>query len=161
MTIKKRFHKKCRSGMHRTKKQIGFSLIEVLVAMVVLSIGLVGLAALQGTALKNSYATFQRSLANLQIQEANERLWVIRCQLRNNPTDALNQARLEWQNEHLLNNNGLFMEDWVGDIVQDSVTSNSGIYTVSVEWLEKNTNTPSSSTPRLESIIHIPFINCP
>ncbi len=60
----------------------GFSLIEVLVAIVVLSIGLLSLAGLQTAAIRNSYASYQRSLANLQTQDAVERLWVNRCALQ-------------------------------------------------------------------------------
>lgn len=39
----------------------GFSLIEVLVAVLVLSIGLLGLAALQATALRNNQSALERS----------------------------------------------------------------------------------------------------
>lgn len=41
----------------------GFTLIEVLIAMLVLSIGLVGLAALQMTSLRNSLSAYHRSQA--------------------------------------------------------------------------------------------------
>lgn len=153
------------SDMKNAPQQNGFTLIEVLVAIVVLSIGLIGLAALQAAALKNTYATFQRTLANLQIQEANERLWIIRCQLKANPATGnpspLHQARSEWQSTHANNNTGLFMENWSGNIVAGTVNGNSGIYTITVQWLEKNTNQPSNSTPTLQSTINIPFINCP
>jgi type IV pilus assembly protein PilV len=45
------------------KKSNGFSLIEVLVAMVILAIGLLGLAALQASSLKNNQTAYYRSLA--------------------------------------------------------------------------------------------------
>jgi type IV pilus assembly protein PilV len=45
------------------KKSNGFSLIEVLVAMVILAIGLLGLAALQASSLKNNQTAYYRGLA--------------------------------------------------------------------------------------------------
>lgn len=44
----------------------GFSLIEVLVALLVLAIGMLGVAALQATALRNSQSAFERSQGVLQ-----------------------------------------------------------------------------------------------
>jgi type IV pilus assembly protein PilV len=41
-----------RQGMRRVKLQRGITLLEVLVALVVLSIGLIGLAGLQSTSLR-------------------------------------------------------------------------------------------------------------
>lgn len=46
-----------------TRRQRGFSLLEVLIAVVVLSFGLLGMAALQINALKNSQSSFQRTQA--------------------------------------------------------------------------------------------------
>jgi len=44
-------------------KSTGFTLIEVLIAMVVLAIGLLGLAGLQVTSLKNNQSAYNRSQA--------------------------------------------------------------------------------------------------
>jgi type IV pilus assembly protein PilV len=45
------------------KKTAGFTLIEVLIAMLVLAVGLLGLAALQATSLKNNQSAYNRSQA--------------------------------------------------------------------------------------------------
>ena len=52
------------SATHKAK-QGGFSLIEVLVSLFVLSIGLLGLAALQVTGLKFNHQSYQRTQATL------------------------------------------------------------------------------------------------
>ncbi len=50
--------------MHNLKTQIGTTLIEVLIAVVVLSIGLVGLAALQTLSMKNNHSAYLRTQAS-------------------------------------------------------------------------------------------------
>lgn len=58
---------------HRTK-QLGFNLIEVLVTIVLLSIGLLGLAALQATSLKSSHGSYYRSIASQQAYDMADRI---------------------------------------------------------------------------------------
>lgn len=55
--------------------QRGFSFIEVLIALVVLSIGLIGVAAMQLKALHSANAGYQRSVVTLAAVDAQERLW--------------------------------------------------------------------------------------
>ena len=52
----------------------GFSLIEVLVAIVVLSIGLLGLAGLQTAGLKSNNSAYQRSQASILANEILDRM---------------------------------------------------------------------------------------
>lgn len=56
-------------------RQRGFTLIEALVALLVLSIGLLGVAAMQLKSLQGAHAAYQRSIASLAAQDAQERLW--------------------------------------------------------------------------------------
>ncbi|WP_404299054.1 type IV pilus modification protein PilV [Halomonas sp.] len=58
--------------MSRSK---GFTLIEAMVALLVLSLGLLGVAAMQFKALQGAHAGYQRSIASLAAQDAQERLW--------------------------------------------------------------------------------------
>lgn len=60
---------------NRMRKQQGFTLIEALVALAVLSFGLLGVAAMQLKALQSAHAGYQRSVASLAAQDAQERLW--------------------------------------------------------------------------------------
>lgn len=61
--------------------QRGFSLIEALIALVVLSIGLIGVAAMQLKALQSATAGYQRSVVTLAAVDAQERLWAELAQL--------------------------------------------------------------------------------
>ncbi|NOS87695.1 MAG: type IV pilus modification protein PilV [Methylococcaceae bacterium] len=56
------------------KTERGFTLIEVLVAMVVLSIGLLGLAGLQATSLKSNQSAYHRSQATQLAYEMADRM---------------------------------------------------------------------------------------
>lgn len=56
-------------------RQAGVGLLEVLVALVVLSVGLLGMAGLQLNALKSATQSYQRSVATLAAIDAQERLW--------------------------------------------------------------------------------------
>ncbi|BBI64304.1 hypothetical protein HSBAA_56100 [Vreelandella sulfidaeris] len=57
------------------RQQYGFSLIEALIALLVLSIGLIGVAAMQLKALQSANAGYQRSVASVAAVDAQERLW--------------------------------------------------------------------------------------
>ncbi|MGE4534171.1 type IV pilus modification protein PilV [Halomonas sp.] len=56
-------------------RQSGFTLIEVLVALLVLAIGMLGVAAMQLKAVQGAHMAYQRSIASLAAQDAQERLW--------------------------------------------------------------------------------------
>jgi len=55
-------------------RQAGFSLIEVLVASLVLSIGLVGVAGLQAVSLKNNQSAYMRSQASALAYDLADRM---------------------------------------------------------------------------------------
>lgn len=62
------------------RSQSGVSLIEVMVALVVLSIGLLGIALLQIRALQSTHAAYQATLASIMATDAEERLWLDRAE---------------------------------------------------------------------------------
>lgn len=55
-----------RPNPHPARAQHGFALLEVLIAVVVLAIGLLGMAALQSSALRNNQSSLERSQAVTQ-----------------------------------------------------------------------------------------------
>ncbi|PMR70975.1 type IV pilus modification protein PilV [Halomonas heilongjiangensis] len=61
--------------MSRLSSQ-GFTLLEALIAVLVLSLGLLGVAAMQLKAMQSAHVAYQRSVATLAAQDAVERLWV-------------------------------------------------------------------------------------
>jgi type IV pilus assembly protein PilV len=63
-----------RTGSARPDSQQGFSLIEVLVALLVLSIGLLGLAALQTTSLKYNTESYFRTQATYFVYDIVDRM---------------------------------------------------------------------------------------
>lgn len=68
----------------KKNRQLGASMIEVLVALVILSVGLLGLAMLQGKTMRVNTNAMLRSQATLMANE------IIDC-MRINPTGASNQ----------------------------------------------------------------------
>ena len=58
----------------RLKQQSGFTLVEVLVSTVVLSIGLVGVAGLQAVSLNNNQSAFMRSQASVLAYDLADRM---------------------------------------------------------------------------------------
>lgn len=57
-----------------TQAQQGFTLIEILVAVVVLAIGLLGLAGLQANSLKFNNSAYQRSVASMMAYDMLDRI---------------------------------------------------------------------------------------
>ena len=66
--------------MNKAQSQRGVGLIEVLIALVVTSIGLLGLAALQGKAQQAEMESYQRSQALILLQDMSSRLRANRAQ---------------------------------------------------------------------------------
>lgn len=59
-----------------TKLQRGFTMLEVLISMIVISIGLLGYAGLQAASLKNSHIAYLRSQATVHAHDIVERMRV-------------------------------------------------------------------------------------
>lgn len=64
----------CALGSNRGHRSGGFTLIEVLVTVVVLSLGLLGLAGLQVVSLTNNQTAYYRSIATQQANDMMDRM---------------------------------------------------------------------------------------
>lgn len=94
----------------KPKPQQGFSLIEVLVAGLVITVGLVAMVTLQVRAQNQALAAHQRSLIGLYSQDMQERLRANLCFLSssdlsnfisNNLSGFLNDVHQEWRGDHM------------------------------------------------------------
>ncbi|MCQ4274875.1 type IV pilus modification protein PilV [Stutzerimonas degradans] len=120
----------------------GATLIEVLVALLVLSVGLLGLAGLQMTATKSNHSAYYRSQATLLAYDITDRM-------RANRADALNgvydQVLKNTECDVELAPSGSLaqrdMAEWLNSLscllspdAQGSVQRNGRQFTVSIEW---------------------------
>ena len=103
----------------------GFTLIEVMVALLILSVGLLGLAGLQLHALQHTHSSYQRTLVNIQALDIAERMWTHLAE----PLSALE----EWQN---INQSSL--PEWNGMVV--IVPGQTSDYLITISWKDYRFN---------------------
>ena len=125
-----------------TSRQRGATLIEVLVAMLILSVGLLGLAGMQMTALKSNQSAYYRSQATVLAYDIIDRMRANRADALNGvyDTSLKNQACdpeldasgtlaqrdvAEWLNSLSC----LLSSDARGSVVRDD-----RLFTISIEW---------------------------
>lgn len=76
-------------------KQHGFTLIEVLVTLIIVAVGLLGLAGLQVTGLRNNLSSESRSQATLMANDIIERMRANPVGVANNDYAAIDTAALD------------------------------------------------------------------
>lgn len=123
-------------------RQQGATLIEVLVAMLILSVGLLGLAGMQMTALQSNHSAYYRSQATVLAYDVIDRM-------RANRADALNgvyDTALKNQacDPDLTPSGTLAQRDvaeWLNSLscllsadARGSVVRNGRLFTISIEW---------------------------
>ena len=139
---------------NKFKNKSGFTLIEMLVTMPILSVALLGIGMLQVKALQYSYASYQRSLATIQSNDLVERLWAGMCAL---PTSR-DSIAAEWV---ATNTNSL--PTWSGTLVYDA-SGTLPIYTITVSWQDSKIKYTSTDTTQATQTfvqkISIPVIAC-
>lgn len=84
-------------GMGGVGRWRGLTLIEVLIALLVLSIGLIGIAALHMTSLKTAHSSYFRSVASVIAVDAEERLWIALADTPPEQAPDIDLVRTEWQ----------------------------------------------------------------
>ncbi len=143
-----------KGAKHIMLKNAGFSLVEVLITMLVISIALLGLGVLQIKAMQYSYASYQRSVATIQANDLVERLWAGMCAL----PASRDTIAAEW-----VTTNTNSMPSWSGSLGYDA-TGNIPIYTITVSWQDgkiKYTGTDTSQvSQQFIQKVSIPVIDC-
>ena len=136
----------------RPKRSLGFTLIEILVALVILSIGLLGIAALQLRSLQSSHASFERSIASLQARDLVERMWAGICTLHDanrnlvpNERDAILAA---WRADHT-SVNTFAGQGWSAVLSPPPTGTQAG--TITISWSPRDRRV---ETERTEIVHH-------
>ena len=155
----------------RMKLSRGFTLIEVLIALVVLAVGLLGLAGLQVMSLKNNQSTYVRGQANLIAMDVIDRVRVnplaknlyltTVVAVSNNSSDTqCNQCK---GTDNSCTPPQLVIQDlcdWQEQLSKLSteatgaITNINGIYSIAIRWDENR----DGAVNNLDAIITINFL---
>ncbi|WP_052761373.1 type IV pilus modification protein PilV [Sedimenticola thiotaurini] len=120
------------------KHQQGFTLIEVMVSVIVLAIGLLGMAGLQTVTLQNGQSAYMRSQATILAYDIMDRMRINRDQAINGSYDlALNATPSSGSGVHQQD-----LTAWVADLAEAlpagdgsvDCTSVSGLCSIVVQW---------------------------
>ena len=118
----------------------GFTLIEVLVALVILSVGLLGLAGLQTTGIRNNHSANLRSQATIMAYDIADR---IRANKEN--VDAYAIA-IDGDSEGGSTIAESDMAEWLSNLSErlpsgdGSIEINAEIVTIQVQWIDSRDN---------------------
>jgi type IV pilus assembly protein PilV len=137
--------------------QSGFTLLEVLVAVVVLSLGLLGLAGLQAATLRNNQIAYYRGIAVQQSYDMADRIRANQIGAKDGAYDSLgasipadpdcvsnvcSPAQLAVADHSIWNtNNANMLPGGVGTVAVNA----DGTFSITVSW---NENTEAGSVPQ-------------
>lgn len=141
----------------KDKRQHGFTLLEVLVALLVLSIGLLGLAGLQATSARYSFEAYMRSNNTMAAAEIIDKILMRTSSLK----DATEKNTL--LNLYASTAAAASCDLTIGDIATDLacwqeslanalpegegaiVANNDGSFTITISWLDRESGATLSS----------------
>ncbi|MCG5501784.1 type IV pilus modification protein PilV [Ectothiorhodospira lacustris] len=137
-------------------RQAGFSLIEALVALLLLSVGLLGLAGLQLLGMQSSHSAYQRTVATVIAMDAGERLWIRLGQDGTLDTTTVSAVEEDWL-EFWTNPDPVDGRVSLPGLSASQITEASGgrVYTILVRWSEERLNEPGSVSS-FEYVVRLP-----
>lgn len=145
------------TGRRSKAFQVGFSLLEVLIAVVILSFGLLGLAGLQANSLKNNHSAYLRSQAVWQAYDMADRMRANRTGLEagayddvegipENPNceaNACSAAQMAQYDAALWNGgNATRLPAGAGTVTAQG----GGVYDIAVSWQDREGGEPVTKT---------------
>lgn len=143
---------------HHHRNIRGVSLIEVLVAVAVLSIGMLGVAALQLRSIKTSDAAFQRNIANIQAQDLVERYWAGVCSMPN----AAQRRAIEdtWR---AAQSGNVVLPAWVGNvqaIANPSLVTELNFFQMNISWTDRGRSAEDADRSTFQYRFIAPLAEC-
>lgn len=145
--------------MNQQRRDRGVSLIEVLVTVAVLSIGLLGVAALQLRAIKTSEAAFQRTIANIQAQDLVERYWAGACEMQS----ALKRRAIEdmWRDAQSANPVLPVWQANVQAILNPALPLQElNFYQLNISWSDRGANATDTARTTFQYRFISPLAEC-
>jgi type IV pilus assembly protein PilV len=125
---------------HKQRSQSGFTLLEVLIALLILAVGLLGLAALHTVGLRSNHSAYQRTQATILTYDMMDRLRSNRNRamsgnynllLAATPAGGDGAAPLEDDDlSEWITNLGALLPNGDGEVACDA----NGFCTIFVEW---------------------------
>lgn len=119
-----------------TFHETGFTLIEALVAVLVLSFGLLGAAAMQLKSMQSAHASYQRSIASLIASDVQDRVWATSAFVAGD-CDAVMAESVEESVNSFWSESG---EDYKGQVtlpdISISLIHDSCSYVVELSWVD-------------------------
>ncbi len=127
--------------MSNRNPQRGATLIEVMVAMIVLAIGILGIAALQTTSVQANYSSYYRSQATLMAADITDRMranrtvaiagsYAIASFPASSTTNKVDGTQAEKDKAQWLNQLAGTLPEGTGTIVSDA----NNVFTVTIRW---------------------------
>lgn len=132
---------KLRNPAARRPREAGMTLVEVLVALVVLSVGLLGIAAMQAVGLRSMASAGSRSQATLLAYDIVDRMRANRARAGDGEFDIDFEADLAEANEDVIDWKGRLsaaLPAGDGSIATDGADPTT--VTVTVRWLDRDDN---------------------
>ncbi|WP_137818233.1 type IV pilus modification protein PilV [Pseudomonas sp. 2FG] len=155
-------------SIRASTREHGFSLIEVLVALLVLAIGLLGMASLMLTSMKSNQSAYQRSQANWLAYDIAERMRLNRdlatsgnSYVITSTTDP-NDPGCKANGCSAANLATLDVREWLDQLaqagVEGTVARNGNQYTITISWQEDSAAgicNPVNGTPQCSFVLRV------